>query len=69
MNAKKIKCGIYEYKGYRLYHCGYHQPDHCVWWEATNIETELVEYHATTKKRLMTIIDKAESGKEGKCNG
>lgn len=66
--AKKIKRGIYEYKGYRLYCCGYHQPDHCIWWEAVNIKTELVEYHATTKKRLMARIDAAVNGKDGVQN-
>lgn len=32
--AKKISKGIYEDKGYRISNCGYHQPNHCIWWRS-----------------------------------
>lgn len=57
MGAEKIQKGIYQYKGYRLSNCGYHQPDHCIWWEAVNIKTGCADYHAHTKKDLMDAID------------
>lgn len=50
MGAKKIHKGMYEYNGYRLYNCGYHHPDHCIWWEAVNMETGCADYHANTKR-------------------
>ena len=53
MWATKISKGIYEYKGYRISNCGYHEPDHCVWWESVDMQTECADYHATTKKFLM----------------
>ena len=56
----KISAGIYEYRGYRMANIGYHHPDHCIWWEAVNIETGCADYHAHTKKRLMEIIDSHE---------
>ena len=55
--AKKISKGIYEYKGYRIANCGYHHPDHCVWWEAVDKNTGCADYHATTKKKIMEMID------------
>lgn len=58
MGAKKIRRGMYEYKGYTLNNCGYHHPDHCVWWEAVNIQTGCADYHANTKKGLMKAIDR-----------
>lgn len=59
--TKKVKRGVYEYKGYRLCYFGYHRPDHCVWWEAVNIETQCTDFHATTKKGLIAMIDKYEA--------
>lgn len=59
MLATKISKGIYEYKGYRISNCGYHQPDHCVWWEAVNLQTIYADYHANTKKKLVELIDEA----------
>lgn len=56
IGAKKIHKGIYEYKGYRLSNCGYHHPDHCIWWEAVNMETGCADYHAKTKEDLMDAI-------------
>lgn len=60
MKATKIQKGLYEYKGYSLSNLGYFPPDHCVWWEAVNMETGCADYHATTKKDLMSMIDKDE---------
>lgn len=57
MGGKKIHRGKYEYKGYYLCCCGYHEPDHCVWWEAVNIETGCADYHEHTKRQLMENID------------
>lgn len=58
MGAIRISRGVYEYKGYRLANCGYHESDHCVWWEAVNIESGSVSYHAHTKRSIMGLIDK-----------
>lgn len=58
MGAKKISRGIYKYKGYQISNCGYHHPDHCIWWEAVNIDTGCADYHANTKKVIMGLIDK-----------
>lgn len=57
MGAIKISKGIYEYKGYRISNCGYHEPDHCIWWEAVDMKTGCADYHVTTKKFLMKQID------------
>lgn len=57
MSITKISKGIYEYKGYRISNCAYHQPDHCVWWEAVNLQTGCADYHANTKKGLVELID------------
>lgn len=54
---KKIRKGIYEYKGYRVSNCGYHLPDHCVWWEAVSVENGCADFHATTKKGIQKLID------------
>lgn len=61
MGAKKIMNGVYEYKGYKIYNCGYHHPDHCVWWEAQNLKTGCADYHAHSKKELMDLIDEDET--------
>ncbi|MCM1298217.1 MAG: hypothetical protein NC203_00450 [Firmicutes bacterium] len=61
--AKRIRCGRYEYRGYRLYNCGYYCPDHCVWWEAVNPTTGCADYHANTKKEIMDMIDDDLDGK------
>lgn len=59
MKAKtqKIRSGLYKYKGYELRYFGYHHPDHCVWWEAVNSETQCADFHAHTKKELIELID------------
>jgi hypothetical protein len=58
--AKRIHSGMYEYKGYRLLNCGYHQPDHCIWWQAVDIKTGCTEYSKHTKRELMNEIDMRE---------
>ena len=55
--AKKLSKGIYEYKGYKVVNCGYHHPNHCIWWEAVNKNTGCADYHANTKKELIKMID------------
>ena len=64
MGATKISKGIYSYKGYRISNCGYHHPDHCIWWEAVNETTGCADYHATTKKEIIRMIDKATEKRE-----
>ncbi len=59
--AKRIHAGRYEYKGYELLNCGYHQPDHCVWWQAVNKKTGCTDYSRHTKRELMEEIDKCSS--------
>lgn len=59
MGTTKISKGIYSYKGYRISNCGYHHPDHCIWWEAVNENTGCADYHATTKNEIIRMIDKA----------
>lgn len=54
---KRIKSGVYEYRGYRVYCCGYHHPDHCVWWEACDAVTDAVMFHNTTKRDMKLMID------------
>ncbi len=58
MGAKRISNGVYQYKGYKLTNYGYYLPDHCIWWEAVNIKTGCADFHATTKKEIMDLIDK-----------
>ena len=62
MGATKISKGVYEYKGHRISNCGYHHPDHCVWWEAVDLKTGCADYHANTKKELMELIDNGDRG-------
>ncbi|MCX4355871.1 MAG: hypothetical protein OSJ43_06555 [Oscillospiraceae bacterium] len=58
--TKKIRRGLYKYKGYELRRFGYHQPDHCVLWEGVNIETRNADFHARTKRQLVLLIDEYE---------
>ena len=58
--SRKISSGIYEYKGYSIVNCGYHHPDHCIWWEAINLKTGCADYHAHTKSSLLRMIDTGE---------
>lgn len=54
---KKISAGNYQYRGYEIHNCGYHHPDHCVWWEACEINSDNASFHATTKRRIIEMID------------
>lgn len=54
---KKISAGRYEYRGYVVTNAGYHQPDHCVWWEASNKENGHADFHAKTKREIKWRID------------
>lgn len=58
--AKRISLGRYIYRGYEIYNCGYHHPDHCVWWEACKIGSGNADYHANTKREIMEMIDEDE---------
>lgn len=64
MGATKISNGVYLYKGYRISNCGYHHPDHCIWWEAVNEATCCADYHANTKKEIIRMIDKTTEKRE-----
>ena len=55
--AKKLSKGIYEYKGYRIANCGYHHPDHCIWWEAVDKNTGRADYHANTKNKSQVLLE------------
>lgn len=68
--TKKIRRGLYKYKGYELRRFGYYQPDHCVLWEGVNIETRNADYHARTKRQLVLLIDEYEKSTcESASNG
>lgn len=54
---KKLRAGKYLYRGYEIYKHGWHQPDRCIWWEAINLETDCVDYHAHTKRHIKKMID------------
>ncbi len=54
--ATHIASGEYFYRGFRLKYIGYHAPDRCVWWEATDHEGK-AWFHETTKRDLMAMID------------
>ena len=56
--VKKIRKGKYEYKEYVIVNCGYHQPDHCIWWEASYINSGEVICHAKTKREIIKMLDK-----------
>jgi len=57
---KKIRSGLYRYKGYLIRNHGYYPPDQIVWWEAVNEETQQADYHAKTKRRIKELIDEGE---------
>lgn len=61
VKAKRIHAGRYEYKGYELLNCGYHHPDHCIWWQAINMKTGCADYSCHTKRELIEEIDEYES--------
>lgn len=45
----------YKFKGYTITNCGYHQPDHCVWWEAVDENGEAC-FHGNTLRDVMIMI-------------
>lgn len=56
LSATRITSGEYLYRGFRLKCIGYHAPDRCVWWEATDSEGN-AWYHEMSKRELMDTID------------
>lgn len=55
--AKRIKSGLYEYRGLIVRNHGYYPPDQCVWWEAFNPNTGEAEFHAHTLYEIKAMID------------
>ena len=45
----------YKFKGYTISCCGYHQPDHCIWWEAVD-DSGCVCFHRTTLREVEFMI-------------
>lgn len=47
----------YKFKGYTITNCGYHQPDHCVWWEAVDENGEACFHGNTLREVEFQILD------------
>ena len=45
----------YKFKGYTISCCGYHQPDHCVWWEACD-DDGMACFHGKTLREVEFLI-------------
>lgn len=45
----------YKFEGYTITNCGYHQPDHCVWWEAVDENGEAC-FHGKTLREVEFMI-------------
>ena len=45
----------YKFGGYTITNCGYHQPDHCVWWEACD-DDGLACFHGKTLREVEFLI-------------
>lgn len=45
----------YKFEGYTITNCGYHQPDHCVWWEACD-DDGMACFHGTTLREVEFMI-------------
>ena len=45
----------YKFEGYTITNCGYHQPDHCVWWEACD-DDGLACFHGKTLREVEFLI-------------
>lgn len=45
----------YKFKGYTISCCGYHKPDHCVWWEAVD-DSGCACFHGTTLREVEFMI-------------
>lgn len=56
---KRIGSGQYQYLGYTIKRLGYHHPDHCVWWEATDGSGSCC-FHSKTKRDMKRLIDEYE---------
>ena len=57
----------YKFEGYTITNCGYHQPDHCVWWEACD-DDGLACFHGKTLREVEFLIleSKWEEKNQGK---
>lgn len=55
---------IYKFRGYVIKCCGYHQPDHCVWWEATDSNTGEACFHGKTLREVEFMIIESEKDEE-----
>lgn len=49
----------YLYKGYKISNLGYHQPDHCVWWEAVD-KNGCACFHGNTLREVEMLINDSE---------
>ena len=45
----------YKFEGYTITNCGYHQPDHCVWWEAYD-DNGMACFHGKTLREVEFLI-------------
>ena len=54
---KERKMSRYKFKGYTITNCGYHQPDHCVWWEAVDENGEACFHGNTLREVEFMILD------------
>ena len=52
---KESEMTRYKFKGYTISNCGYHQPDHCVWWEAVD-ENGGACFHGNTLREVEFMI-------------
>lgn len=59
LKAKKIRAGMYIYRGYIIHCCGYHSPDRNVVWEAID-EYGCGFAHNYTLKGVILLIDQIE---------
>ena len=49
----------YLYKGYKISNLGYHQPDHCVYWEAVD-KDGCACFHGNTLREVEMLINDSE---------
>lgn len=45
------------YRGFKVYNCGYHHPDHRVVWEASDESTGEAVAHGWSKSEVLQRID------------
>lgn len=60
MGAKRIKRGLYHYKGYELTST-YYSPEKRIAWEAINLKNGESDFRAVSKKDLMNDIDQSKN--------